>query len=52
MSSRRADPASAHLTVHEVAARSGFRDPAHFGRAFRAAYGLSPREHRDRAARR
>ncbi|MEH0844130.1 helix-turn-helix domain-containing protein [Micromonospora sp. CPCC 205711] len=47
-----ADPALARLSVHEVAARCGFRDRAHFSRAFRAAYGLSPSEHRDRAGRR
>ncbi|MEH0983906.1 helix-turn-helix domain-containing protein [Micromonospora sp. CPCC 205556] len=45
------DPRLAHLTVHEVAARCGFRDRAHFSRAFRTAYGLSPREHRERAGR-
>ncbi|WP_242624354.1 helix-turn-helix transcriptional regulator [Micromonospora kangleipakensis] len=46
-----ADPRLRHLTVRQVAARCGFRDPAHFSRAFRAAYGLSPREHRERAGR-
>lgn len=46
-----ADPRLRHLTVRQVAARCGFRDPAHFSRAFRAAYGLSPAEHRDRAGR-
>ena len=46
-----ADPRLRHLTVRQVAACCGFRDPAHFSRAFRAAYGLSPAEHRDRAER-
>jgi AraC-like DNA-binding protein len=46
-----ADPGLRHLAVHQVAARWGFRDRAHFSRAFRAAYGLSPREHRDRSIR-
>jgi AraC-like DNA-binding protein len=34
----------------EIAARWGFRSAAHFTRAFRARYGLTPAEHR-RAAR-
>ncbi|WNM37542.1 helix-turn-helix domain-containing protein [Micromonospora halotolerans] len=46
-----ADPRLRHLAVHQVAARWGFRDRAHFSRAFRAAYGLSPREHRARSIR-
>ncbi|MEH0573495.1 MULTISPECIES: helix-turn-helix domain-containing protein [Streptomyces] len=33
-------------TVSAVAQRWGFASPAHFSRAFRAAYGLSPREWR------
>ncbi|GAA1124641.1 helix-turn-helix domain-containing protein [Kribbella jejuensis] len=41
------------LTIATVARRWGFTDPSSFGRVFRAAYGLSPREwralaHRDR----
>ncbi|MFI7214993.1 AraC family transcriptional regulator [Micromonospora maritima] len=39
------------LSVAQVGARCGFAHPAHFSRAFRAAYGVSPREHRERAAR-
>ncbi|WP_406433433.1 helix-turn-helix domain-containing protein [Streptomyces sp. NBC_01589] len=34
-------------TVSAVAQRWGFINPAHFSRAFRATYGLSPREWRD-----
>ncbi|MEH0821061.1 MULTISPECIES: helix-turn-helix domain-containing protein [unclassified Micromonospora] len=47
-----ADPRLRDMAVHEVAARWGFRDRAHFSRAFRARYGMSPREHRERTARR
>ncbi|MBB4927968.1 AraC-like DNA-binding protein [Kitasatospora kifunensis] len=35
-------------TVSVVARRWGFVSPAHFSRAFRATYGVSPREWRDR----
>ncbi|MEV7089382.1 helix-turn-helix domain-containing protein [Streptomyces sp. NPDC093085] len=41
-----ADPALRATPVHAVAARWGFARAAEFTRAFRAAYGLSPREHR------
>ncbi|MDO3704591.1 helix-turn-helix domain-containing protein [Micromonospora sp. C28SCA-DRY-2] len=37
------------LSVRTVAARWGFRDSAHFSRVFRARYGFSPQEHRDRS---
>jgi AraC-like DNA-binding protein len=37
-----ADPALASLSAAELAAAWGFRSPAHFSRAFRAAYGTSP----------
>lgn len=47
-----ADPRLGHLAVHQIAARWGLRDRAHFSRVFRAAYGISPREHRERATRR
>jgi AraC-like DNA-binding protein len=40
------DPRSAHLTVGAVGARWGFVDASHFSRAFRDAFGLSPREWR------
>ncbi|SDS53364.1 AraC-type DNA-binding protein [Friedmanniella luteola] len=39
-------PASRLLTVAAVAARWGFVDPTHFSRAFRAEFGVSPREWR------
>ncbi|MEV7064504.1 helix-turn-helix domain-containing protein [Streptomyces collinus] len=44
------DPALDHLPVGAVGGRWGFADPAHFSHAFKAAYGMSPRE--ARAARR
>ncbi|WP_432277660.1 helix-turn-helix domain-containing protein [Kitasatospora brasiliensis] len=44
-----ADPALRALPVHAVATRCGLPRPAEFSRAFKAAYGLSPREHRHRA---
>ncbi|MDG4799579.1 helix-turn-helix domain-containing protein [Micromonospora sp. WMMD980] len=46
-----ADPGLGRLSVAQIAARCGFAHPAHFSRAFRAAYGLSPGEHRERAVR-
>jgi AraC-like DNA-binding protein len=41
-----ADPALASVGVAALAARHGLYDPAGFSRAFRSAYGLSPREFR------
>lgn len=41
-----ADARFAGNTVFEVATAWGFKDAAHFSRAFRAAYGLAPREYR------
>ncbi|MGC4794423.1 helix-turn-helix domain-containing protein [Micromonospora saelicesensis] len=41
------DPALRKQPVQTVAARWGFSDKAHFSRAFRAAYGTTPQEHRD-----
>nr|WP_317621204.1 helix-turn-helix domain-containing protein [Streptomyces sp. CBMA123] len=44
-----ADPAHRTTPVHAVATRWGLPRADDFSRAFRAAYGLSPREHRRRA---
>jgi AraC-like DNA-binding protein len=44
------DPALDHLPVGAIGGRWGFADPAHFSHAFKAAYGMSPKE--ARAARR
>ena len=41
-----ADPAMDHLPVGAIGGRWGFPDPAHFSHAFKAAYGMSPRESR------
>ncbi|QOV47393.1 helix-turn-helix domain-containing protein [Streptomyces chromofuscus] len=41
-----ADPLLRSRSVRAIAARWGFSDPAHFSRAFRAAYGMSPGEYR------
>ncbi|MFI6780424.1 helix-turn-helix domain-containing protein [Micromonospora sp. NPDC050276] len=41
------DPALRNQPVQAIAARWGFADKAHFSRAFRAAYGTTPQEHRD-----
>jgi AraC-like DNA-binding protein len=40
------DPARRHTPVSAIAARWGFASAAHFGRAFRAAYGIPPAEYR------
>ncbi|MGC5013917.1 helix-turn-helix domain-containing protein [Streptosporangium sp. DT93] len=45
-----ADPGNRDRPIHAIAARWGFGAAAHFTRAFRAAYGLSPREYRHRYA--
>ncbi|MFJ9843642.1 AraC family transcriptional regulator [Kitasatospora sp. NPDC101155] len=41
-----ADPALRGLPVHAIAARCGIPRADNFGRVFRSAYGLSPRDHR------
>lgn len=35
-----------HLSVSDICFRWGFNDAGHFSRAFRAAYGMTPREYR------
>jgi AraC-like DNA-binding protein len=42
------DPRQAHRSISDVAYRWGFSDAAHFSRAFRDRFGLSPREWRHR----
>jgi transcriptional regulator GlxA family with amidase domain len=37
-----ADPGLSHLAVAEIAARWGYRSPAHFSRAFTARFGHPP----------
>ncbi|GLW68080.1 AraC family transcriptional regulator [Kitasatospora phosalacinea] len=44
-----ADPALRGTPIHVLAARCGIPRPDDFSRAFRAAYGLSPRDHRRQA---
>ncbi len=44
-----ADPALAHHPAAALAARAGFFDPSSFHRAFRAAFGCTPRERRAEA---
>ncbi|MEU9165445.1 helix-turn-helix domain-containing protein [Streptomyces sp. NPDC048424] len=44
------DPRLDSHPVHVIAARWGFLSNAHFSRAFRAAYGMSPKEYRHAAA--
>ncbi|MFE2232272.1 AraC family transcriptional regulator [Streptomyces sp. JL2001] len=44
-----ADPALLATPIHAIAARWGFPRASDFTRAFRAAYGMSPREHRNRS---
>jgi transcriptional regulator GlxA family with amidase domain len=43
-----ADPLNADVSIASVAAGSGFTDAAHFSRIFKAAYGESPTELRQR----
>lgn len=43
------DPAQAHRKVSEIAYGWGFSDMTHFGRRFKATYGLLPREFRRHA---
>ncbi len=45
-----ADPMCAQLSISQICFRWGFNGSAHFSRAFRDRYGMSPREHRRAAA--
>jgi AraC-like DNA-binding protein len=40
------DPAQRQRSVSEIAYGWGFSDMTHFGRRFKAAFGMSPRDHR------
>jgi AraC family transcriptional regulator, positive regulator of tynA and feaB len=40
------DPLQKHRTISDIAYGWGFSDMTHFGRSFKAAYGLSPRDYR------
>jgi AraC-like DNA-binding protein len=40
------DPRLVHLTIEQVARECSFGNSAHFSRAFRARFGMSPREYR------
>jgi AraC family transcriptional regulator, positive regulator of tynA and feaB len=40
------DPTQAHRTLTEIAFAWGFSDQSHFSRAFKSAYGVTPREFR------
>lgn len=42
------DPGIGDQPIHAIASRWGFPDASHFTRAFRTAYGLSPRDYRRR----
>src|SRR3984957_7738825 len=44
------DPNQVHRTIAEIAQGWGFSDITHFGRCFKAAYGVSPREYQKTAA--
>jgi AraC-like DNA-binding protein len=47
-----AAPAGRRRSIAATARACGFRDPSHFSRRFRAAFGVSPREWQDAAGRR
>jgi AraC-like DNA-binding protein len=42
------DPIMVHRSISEIALATGFRDLSHFSRAYRARYGRSPRDERNR----
>jgi AraC-like DNA-binding protein len=39
---RLSDRRHAHLSIRDMAARVGFKDPSHFARAFKSRYGVTP----------
>ena len=41
------NPALSHLSVSSIAFDWGFSDAAHFSRAFKAAFGMTPRNFRE-----
>lgn len=41
--------ATEFLTVKEVMAKTGFKDPSHFNRDFKAAYGMTPSQYRNQS---
>jgi AraC family transcriptional regulator, positive regulator of tynA and feaB len=43
------DPSQNHRTISEIAYGWGFSDMTHFGRRFKTAFGLSPRDYRKRS---
>jgi AraC family transcriptional activator of tynA and feaB len=45
------DAAQSHRSIGEIAFKWGFSDLSHFGRRFKARYGLTPTDYRRRAAR-
>jgi len=45
---RQVYPTTLHLPTATIAAETGFSDPSHFTRAFRARYGMTPGEWRRR----
>jgi AraC-like DNA-binding protein len=46
-----ADPTKRFITISAIALRWGFSDHSHFSRAFRATYGVTPRQWRDESLR-
>ena len=45
-----ADPLLKHLQITAIGYDVGFKDPAHFSRAFKAKFGITPSQHRSRPA--
>jgi AraC-like DNA-binding protein len=40
------DPLLSHIGIQSIAYEVGFKNPAHFSRAFKARFGVTPREYR------